>query len=385
MPTQRSSMPSSSPSSPSTARVCALLPDDRFFTTTVPLAAVEEAGPVASQVELALEAVSPFPLAQLYHGHFTRPGAKRALAFAAYRKRFATEESAAWAGVDLAAPAFAVLLAVPAPAGATTWLITREDGLTAIYFDDDSGVPAAVRVGAWLPEATPAEQAAVREALLREFPGSRTVVDLTPPVQDLAEGEAIAFQAGPLRAEISEDAAAVLDVRDKTELAALAQARMRDRWLWRAFLGAAAVIGLCVLTELALLGGRALLATRVAERDAQAPGVAEIMTKQALATRIEELASKRLLPLEMISVVSAVRPPSIQFTSTTTNGLYTLEIQAQTAAQGEIDSFESALRQQPACERVEVQDLVSRPGVTTFKLLVTFKPDAVRPVSSPTT
>ena len=64
------------------------------------------------------------------------------------------------------------------------------------------------------------------------------------------------------------------------------------------------------------------------------------MTKQSLATRIEELASRRLLPLVMISLVSASRPPSIQFTSTTTSGLYTMEIQAQTAAQGDIDVFE---------------------------------------------
>jgi hypothetical protein len=147
--------------------------------------------------------------------------------------------------------------------------------------------------------------------------------------------------------------------------------------------GLAALIGLCAFTEVALLGGRALLATRVAERDVQAPAVAEIMTKQSLATRIEELASRRLLPMEMISLVSASRPPSIQFTSTTTSGLYTLEILAQTAAQGDIDVFESALRQQEACERVEVQDLVSRPGVTTFKLLVTFKPDALRPAAAP--
>lgn len=376
-------MSSPSPSTLPSVRAIALLPDDRFFTTTVALADGQEAGPVAAQVELALEAVSPFPVAQLYLGHFTRPGAKRALAFAAYRKRFAAEETALWASAELVSPAFAVLLGAPAPAGATTWLLSREDGLTALYFDDDSGVPVAVRVGSWTPEATAEERAAVRDALLREFPGSRTVVELAPPVAVAATGESFAFQSGDVRVEFTEDAAAALDVRDKAELAALALARTRDRWLWRSLIGLAAVIGLCAFTEIALLGGRAFLATRVAVRDAQAPAVAEIMTKQSLATRIEELASKRLLPMEMISVVSASRPPSIQFTSTTTSGLYTLEIQAQTAAQGDIDAFESALRQQEACERVEVQDLVSRPGVTTFKLLVTFKPDAVRPAAAP--
>jgi hypothetical protein len=376
-------MSSSSSSTLPLVRAIALLPDDRFFTTTVALADGQEAGSVAAQVELALEAVSPFPVAQLYQGHFTRPGAKRALAFAAYRKRFAAEETALWTAAELVTPAFVVLLGAPPPAGATTWVLSREDGLTALHFDDDSGVPAAVRVGSWTPEATADERGAVREALLREFPGSRAVMELPAPVAGPAAGESFIFQSGDVRVEFSEGAAAALDVRDKAELAALALARTRDRWLWRSLVGLAALIGLCAFTEVALLGGRALLATRVAERDAQAPAVAEIMTKQSLATRIEELASRRLLPMEMISLVSASRPPSIQFTSTTTSGLYTLEILAQTAAQGDIDVFESALRQQEACERVEVQDLVSRPGVTTFKLLVTFKPDALRPAAAP--
>jgi hypothetical protein len=281
-------------------------------------------------------------------------------------------------------PAFAALLNAPAPEGATTWLLARVDGLTAIYFDDRSGVPADVRSCPLAAEATETERAAARAALLREFPGSRTVVDLALPVPDAEADEALAFQSGDLRSTFSEADAAALDVRDKEELAALTRARGRDRWLWRAFVGAAALIALCAGTEILMLGGKALLATRDAERAAQSPRVAEIMTKQALATRIEEMASKRLLPLEMISVASAVRPPSIQFTNTTTSGLYTLEIQAQTGAQGEIDAFESALRQQPACEQVEVRDLVVRSGVSTFVVIITFKPDAVKPAAGPT-
>jgi hypothetical protein len=106
-------MSSSSSSTLPLVRTIALLPDDRFFTTTVALADGQEAGSVAAQVELALEAVSPFPVAQLYQGHFTRPGAKRALAFAAYRKRFAAEETALWTAAELVTPAFVVLLGAP--------------------------------------------------------------------------------------------------------------------------------------------------------------------------------------------------------------------------------------------------------------------------------
>ena len=56
-----------------------LAPSDRFFVCTVPIAGDAN---VAAQVELALEEISPFPLAQLYYGHLLAPDRSRALAFA---------------------------------------------------------------------------------------------------------------------------------------------------------------------------------------------------------------------------------------------------------------------------------------------------------------
>ena len=61
----------------------ALLPDGLFFVRAVGIDASNAPGSaltaaeVASQVELALEAIAPFPLAQVYYGHFWLPGAGR--------------------------------------------------------------------------------------------------------------------------------------------------------------------------------------------------------------------------------------------------------------------------------------------------------------------
>jgi len=60
------------------ARKVVLLPDVYFFSRAVPIAANATPAEAAAQVELALEALSPFPPAQMYHGHFWRPGAKNA-------------------------------------------------------------------------------------------------------------------------------------------------------------------------------------------------------------------------------------------------------------------------------------------------------------------
>ena len=62
----------------------ALLPDSAFFTRAVPVPEGAQPAEVAAAVELGLEAASPFPLAQLYHGWYWRPGSPHALAFAAF-------------------------------------------------------------------------------------------------------------------------------------------------------------------------------------------------------------------------------------------------------------------------------------------------------------
>jgi hypothetical protein len=83
-----------------------LLPDALFFTRTIPIAADTPAAEVAAQVELALESLAPFPVAQLYHGYYFPPGASAALVFAAYRRRFTAEqitEAVAEAGLDIMA------------------------------------------------------------------------------------------------------------------------------------------------------------------------------------------------------------------------------------------------------------------------------------------
>ena len=92
----------------------ALLPDSAFFTRAVPVPEGAQPAEVAAAVELGLEAASPFPLAQLYHGWYWRPGSPHALAFAAYRRRFSADEVATWADAELVLPAFAATLGMQA-------------------------------------------------------------------------------------------------------------------------------------------------------------------------------------------------------------------------------------------------------------------------------
>jgi hypothetical protein len=68
---------------------------------------------------------------------------------------------------------------------------------------------------------------------------------------------------------------------------------------------------------------------------------------------------------------------------TVTNGLHTLEVEAQTSSSGDIDLMRSALNKLAGCEKAEILDPRSRDGVSTFKMVVTFKPDAFKEAAVP--
>ena len=217
----------------------------------------------------------------------------------------------------------------------------------------------------------------------------RTVLDVaSQPIPLAGSGDReLVFGAGELRSRLPSDVAAALDVRDKGDLEALVKARKRAVILWRVALGSVAACLLFVLGEVALLGAGLWQKARNARVAAQKPTVQHIMEEQELSARIEELSTKRLLPLEMISAVSTEvavpkNPPSIQFLRDTAPDLNTIQVEAQTANAGEIAGYKSALEQTPSIDRVEIRDQRARNNLVTFTLIVTFKPGALTPAAS---
>lgn len=363
----------------------ALLPDALFFARAVPLPAGCLAAEVAVQVELALEATAPFPLAQLYYGYCWQPGADRALAFASYRRRFTAEQIAAWSGAERVLPAFAAVLGWDAQPASTVVLATPE-GLTAIHWEQGP-VPATVLHRPLLPEAADDEKARVRDELLRAAGESKTIVDLAgPPVAASTAGDGeLVFRCGEFESRFPAQVAAALDVRDKTELVSIARARRRDVYLWRTVLGCAVACVLLVVGELALFAGGFWQKARLIKLNAQNPIVGRVIQDQELANRIDELSTKRLLPMEMISIVAAKKPPGVQFLQTTTVGLNVLQVRAQTNNAGEIAGFLTAVQGLPACDKVQIFDQTTRDNLASFRLVVSFKTAALKPMNAPTT
>jgi hypothetical protein len=362
-----------------------LLPDARFFVKAVPVNAAADAEAVSREVELALEVVSPFPVNQLFHGHLWHPESAHALVFAAFRRRFTDDEQAAWAEAERVVPHF-VLGASLNPGAGRTVVLGDGPSLTAVYWGEPGPVPSRVVTAPLSPDASDAERTAVRSALLRAV-GSvgAGVVDLPLPVRTPDEGneQRVLWAASEYTLSLPLANGSHLDVRDKGELAARRASQRRARLLWRGFLASLGALVLLALGEAALIGLRAWEAGRLARVEAQQPAVDRIMSQQALATRIEELSTKQLRPFEMISLVTVAgnpgtqKPVSVQFIRTVTNGLYTLEIEAQTKVGGDLALYQAALRQNPAVASVEVAKHDVRDATTTFVLVITFKPEGL--------
>jgi hypothetical protein len=362
-----------------------LLPDARFFVRAVPVNAAAGAEAVSREVELALEVVSPFPVSQLFYGYLWHPESVHALVFAAFRRRFTDDEQAAWVEAERVVPHF-VLAASLNPGAGRTVVLGDGASLTAVYWGEPGPVPSRVVTAPLAPEASDVERSAVRSALLRAV-GSvgAGVVDLPTPVRTPDEGneQRVLWAAGEYTLSLPLANGSHLDVRDKGELAARRASQRRARLLWRGFLASLGALVLLTLGEVALIGLRAWEAGRLARVEAQQPAVDRIMSQQALATRIEELSTKQLRPFEMISLVTVAgnpgtqKPVSVQFIRTVTNGLYTLEVEAQTKVGGDLALYQAALRQNPAVASVEVAKHDVRDATTTFVLVITFKPEAL--------
>ena len=374
--TKSPGMPDSKSTTPPTSPVL-LLPSERFFVRLVPLAADAPAGP---QVELAIENIAPFPLAQLYHGYVAAPSGDRALLFAAYRKRFSAGEVAGWAEAVAVLPGFLALLG---DAPKTPWLRlwTEADRLTAVAWNGRDALPVAVmarEIGADSAETTRTallaeirERSGVTGTPVQEFSGTAIVV------HSVAKGT-VSLELKTSALTLSAAEAARADVRDKDFLAQRQQTQKRDLRLWRAFQICAGGLAAALVLEAGLFAAGLKLQSVQGTVQQQSAEVRKIETAQALTTKIGEMTRSRLKPFEMIALVNQNRPASIQFVRATTTGTFSLEVEAQTNSAPDVGQFEAVLRATPEFAGVEVRDLRSREGVTSFTLTITFKPESLQ-------
>ncbi len=348
---------------------------DLFFTRRVPLVPEEAPGP---QLALAIESLAPFPPDQLYHGYVAAKNGDSALVFAAFRRRFSTDQTSAWDAAALVTPDFLPLLAARQNDSAEALVWTHAGRITALAWASGQPLPSALLCREGPPEQAPSLLASVL---------ARAGLPDTTPARSL-DGESALVRAsdGSLTARIGDqilgslpgDWSETADIRDPDFLAERRRSARRDVWLWRSLLAAAAAFALALSLEIAAsafgLAGRRAEA-RIAD---QADDVRSIETAQSLANRIAELSERRLMPFEMLNLINPARPESVVFQRALTRGLLKLEVEAQTGSADDVGAYTKALKTTPGIATAAARDIRTREGQTTFMLDIEFKADALR-------
>jgi len=374
-------MTSTAPQTPAAAarpQSIVLLPGEKFFVRRIQLMPAQD---VAAQVELALEMFGPFAPAQIFHGFCTSRDGKQALLFAAYRKNFTSEEIASWATADVVLPEFAVWLAPEVPPPAGTWIYENEDTISVIAWDGGQ-LPAGLLCRKQASTSAEGVASELQAEAVKRF----GVPDTTSrrlggnPVVDRWGKEGLVLKLDKpgqtMTAVLPVAVTRSMDVRDKAELAGLAELQKRSHWLWLGFAGLAAGVALCAVTEIGLQVSGKLLDRQKLTIKANAGSAQQIEQANMLASRMEQMAGQRLKLVGMLAALNDPRPKSntLNFVRTTINSPTQMEVEAQASSAADLRDYEQALRRSPAIEKVEVRDPRIREGVTTFQLSVVFKP-----------
>ena len=357
-----------------------MLPGNRFFVRRLAV----EGEDVPGQVNLALEAVSPFPLEQMLVGFVTSTDGKQVLAYAAHRRRFTAEESFAWPEDCQVVPEFLALCG-HRPTADGVIVHRGEERLTALAWKAGEELPAAIAV---------AELADADEASLAREAASRA--DLAPDVAvesvggalsgALVEGALVLQREGNGTFTIPRKGLDDSDIRDTDFLAERRKKERVNLILWNGVrLGAAAlVVALFLDIGGFVIGARS--GSLEAANEARQPLVDDIEESRKITGSILELGVKRLLPFEMLALVNDHRPATVEFTnvscelkkpkdSTLIKPIMTVD--AKTPNAGDISDFLKALQATPEVEAVTNSEPRVRESSTTFRLEITFKQTAL--------
>ncbi len=372
------------------AREVLLLPGHVFFARSVPLPPGMKPDELESFVEITLEQIAPFPVNQLFYGHYLPEGAQSLFLYAAYRKKLAAHTGPVWDGAHLVVPAFAAAFARK-PDGDGVVLLTGDTEMTGILWKKGSDAPDKIVSRPLHPdEANPGE---ARRRLLEKLgaaDGGIAVRELGQPSGGRLgkKGAHFYFPAGaaggqPEEVELAGVDPLDLDVRDKAFLFFRRKNERQNRWMWNLLL--LLLFGLLAMgvMEIGLHFGGRQLEARQERIDALVDRVARIEQELELATRLEELSGTRLLPFEMLSHINQIRPRSIHFTRAAAVRGNTIELDAQTRNPQDAERFEAALRRSEAITEVSPNPITPRTvdGRTTFQVQLRFEEGTLSPSS----
>ena len=328
-----------------------------------------------SLAELTLESLTPFALEQLIWGYTWDREAGTLLVYAAYLERLKKEGYPEVEAFRQVYPDFLVLQNKESEQAVMQVLI-RPEGVTVAAFRPRSIVPVQI-VGA--PTEGEADPQPIVHELIEELDESAFPLGDTidQPVKGIVPNQ------GPIRfvvqngeeeihlSELPEEQTWPADLRSDGFTRREQSSRIRDLWLWRGMLSAAALVLLLLLLEGLRLGGSIWLQNREERIDTQTTVVAQIESRNSLVGRLEQRATSQLAPFQALRLMNRNRPPTIYFTSMDAEVPNRLVIDGVARTINEVNSYTTSLNGTGYFLQVDPRNVRSQGGQVTFTIELT--------------
>ncbi len=352
-----------------------------FFCRRVEIPGDVESDELDSFLQLQLESLSPFPLEHLQFGFVIDASRHCAFLYAAYRRSFEHSVASSWEEQEAVIPEFSVGLLAGGLDDETPLLIEGGSSFTYLEFDSLSELP---RYFQSIPKRDKDINEGVErsdlESVSAKLKAERSVESIR--VWKASSQIAIDKKVLKLRAkeedrhivvEVDRNSMWRMDLRDSETVERVQMEERRNYLIWRIAIGMAAMIGLLIAGEFVWFAEKGYLGLRRGWNEEQAPLVEEIVSQK---TTINELLSFResdLIPFDMLVAIEPFRTDSVVFTKVETNGPNSLIVLANATSNGQANQFKARLERFVKIEAVELQNIQSRPGGTTFTALLNFK------------
>lgn len=351
-----------------------------FFCRRVEIPSDVEDDELESFLQLQLESLSPFPLEHLQFGFVADADRRHAFLYSAYRRSFERADTASWEAQEAVIPEFSIGLIAGGSDEKTPLLLEADSSFTYLEFDDSSELPCYFQS---IPKSDAEAENTVEaevEKVIEKLKQERSVdfIRLWVARPEIAiDKKTLKLRATQgdreVVAEVDRNSMWRMDLRDPEMVERVQLEERRNYLIWRVAIGMAAVLGLLIFGEIIWFAERGYVELREGWNEEQTPLYNEVISRK---TTINELLSFResdLIPFDMLVAIQPFLTDAVWFTKVETNGANSLRVFANATSNGQANQFKTRLERFVKIETVELQNIQSRPGGTTFTALLNFK------------
>lgn len=335
-----------------------------------------------TMIRLVVEERAPLPMEQLVCA--VRRAGEKIVALVGVRKRLDTVLTKESAIAAYLLPESALQLPATNGSSGWRWFSATRGSLVAIKTERNSPLPVAIR-GFSVPDDADEttilslknkyeshftdashEEGVWRLDDILRTPKGGVRLTWTKPGDSATTGESFLSRAD-------------LDLADLREPHAVTMLRRNEQAAARTTMATQAVliaVGLLLLLQVGLWGMGGVARWRESQLESSRAEAEQAEAESTLLSTLDRVTERRLPALERLAIINTSRPDNVTLTRATfTDG--EVRVTGTAKSMGDLNTWLSALRKEPAFSAVETPSIRSAADRTTFELRITAKP-AVR-------